>query len=124
VVGVKMALFAPAAYDTVPATGAPPGPVSVKLVAVIVDGSMSSLKVAAMWVFRAALVAPAAGTLSDTVGGVTSGVAAVVKVHTKLFRSALPDMSFAAVVIVAVRMVPTGSEAFVAVNTAAREPAS
>jgi hypothetical protein len=99
----------------------PPDPVNVKLVAVIVDGSMSSLKVTAMWVFRVAFVAPATGTLSDTVGGVTSGAAAVIKVHRKSLTSPLPDKSFAAVVIVAVRAVPAGREEFVGVNTAALE---
>jgi hypothetical protein len=82
---------------------------------------MSSLKVAVIWVFSAVLVAPAAGTFSETVGGMTSGAAAVEKVHTKLLSSALPDVSVAPVVIVPVRAVPAGKDASVGVKTAALE---
>jgi hypothetical protein len=82
---------------------------------------MSSLKVTAICEFSAVFVAPAAGTLSATVGGVTSGAAAVVKVHTKLLRSALPDRSIAAVVIVAVRAVPAGRDGLAGMKTAALE---
>jgi hypothetical protein len=121
VVGVKIALLAPTAYETVPVTGVPPGPVNVKLDAVIVDGSMSSLKVTAICEFNAVFVAPAAGTLSVTVGGVTSGAAPVVKVHAKSLGSALPDESVTAVVIVAVRAVAPGRDGAVGVKTAALE---
>ncbi len=47
----------------------------------IVNGSMFSLNVAIMLALGATLVAPAAGTLRVTVGGVTSGAVPVVNVQ-------------------------------------------
>jgi hypothetical protein len=49
----------------------------VKVVAVIVVGSIASLNVAVTVAFKATPVAPFAGTVETTVGG-----GAVVKVHT------------------------------------------
>lgn len=54
-------------------------------------------------------VAPLAGDVEDTVGGVVSGAAAVVKRQLKLAPSALPESSSAAVVMVAVYCVLAAS---------------
>jgi len=79
-----------------------PGPVNFTLAVVMVSGSIASLKVAlTLWLMPTA-VAALTGTVELTVGGVTSAVAPVVKLQTKLVTSALPARSLAAVVIVAV----------------------
>ena len=67
---------------TVPATAVPPGPASVKVVAAIVAGFIASLKVALTTWLMGTPVAPLAGIVETTVGGVVSGAVAVVKVHT------------------------------------------
>jgi hypothetical protein len=59
---------------------------------------MTSLKVVEMVVLTATAVAPLAGTVEITVG------TPVLKLHTKLAVSALPNVSFAPVVIVAVKV--------------------
>src|SRR6202140_4675934 len=84
----------------VPATGVAPGPVTVKVVPLMVAAFMISLNVAEMVVLTATPVAPFAGTVETTVGG-----AAVVNVQTKLAASGTPAGSFAPVVIVAVNKV-------------------
>jgi len=94
-VGVKVAVLP--VYVTAPGTGVAPGPVTVKVVPVMVAGFMGALNVAEMSVLTATAVAPFTGTVDTTVGG-----GAVVKVHTKLAGSAAPVGSFAPVVIVAV----------------------
>ena len=83
--------------------------ITVKLAAVIVAGFMSSLKVAVMLELLGTPAAPAASTVSTTVGRVVSASAAVVKVHTKLLASAKPAAFCAAVVTVAVHSVLAGS---------------
>ena len=85
---------------TAPATGVAPGPVTVKVVPLIVAGFMPSLNVAVTVVLAATPVAPFTGTVERTVGA-----EAVVKVHTKLADKATPAGSFAPVVIVAVNKV-------------------
>lgn len=87
---------------TVPATAAPPVVASLTLAVVSEALVIASEKVADKEEFSATPVAPFAGEVADTVGGVVSGAAAVVKVHVKLVASALPAASFAAAVIVAV----------------------
>ena len=87
----------------VPATGVAPGPVTVKVVPLRVAGFMAWLNVAETRVLTGTAVAPLAGTVETTVGGVTD--AAVVKVHTKLAASGTPAGYFAPVVIVAVNKV-------------------
>jgi len=82
---------------TVPATGVAPGPVTVKVVPVMVAGFMASLKVAETSVLTATEVARFAGTVDTTAGG-----GAVVKVQAKFAARAAPAGSFAPVVIVAV----------------------
>jgi len=97
-VGVNVAVLP--AYVTAPATGVAPGPVTVKVVPVMVAAFMGTLNVAETRVLTATAVAPFAGTVDVTVGG-----GAVVNVHTKLVASATPAGSFAPVVIVAVNNV-------------------
>src|SRR5439155_790655 len=83
-------------------TAAPPGPVTLKLAVLIVKGSIASLKVALMvWLIGTA-VAPLAGTVAFTVGGVVSGVTPVVKLQQKPVASALPARFLAPVVTSAV----------------------
>ena len=82
---------------TVPPTEVAPGPAKANVVALIVAGSIASLKVAEIAVLTATAVAPSAGIVETIVGG-----AAVVKVHTKLAASAAPVGSFAPVVTVAI----------------------
>ena len=97
-VGVNVAVLP--VYVTAPATGVAPGPVTVKVVPVMVAGFMGPLKVAETSVVTATPVAPFAGTVETTVGG-----GAVVNVHTKLAARLTPAGSFAPVVIVAVNRV-------------------
>ena len=74
----------------------------------IVAGAMSSLNVALICTLVSTRVARLAGTVSNTVGRVVSGVTPVVNVHTNLLGSALPLASVAAVVIVAVHTLLAG----------------
>jgi hypothetical protein len=97
--GVNVAVLP--AKVTVPATGVAPGPVTVKLVPLMVAAFMASLNVTEIVVFTATAGAPFAGTVEITVGA-----AAVVYVHAKLAASEAPAGSFAPVVIVAVNKVP------------------
>ena len=78
-----------------------PGPVTVKVVPLMVAAFMTSLNMAETVVLTATAVAPVAGTVETTVGA-----AAVVKVHTKLAARGTPVGSFAPVVIVAMYKVP------------------
>src|SRR5579863_9365314 len=80
--------------------GVAPGPVTVKVVPLIVAAFMASLNVAEIVVLTATPVAPVTGTVETTVGA-----AAVVNVHTKLAASEAPAGSFAPVVMVAVNTV-------------------
>jgi len=96
--GVNVAVVP--AYVTAPATGVAPGPVTVKVVPLMVAAFMTSLNVVEIAVLTATAAAPFAGTVEMTLGG-----GAVVKVHTKLAASAAPAGSFAPVVMVAVNTV-------------------
>lgn len=78
-----------------------PGPTKVKVVALIVEGFIARLKVAVTNVLGQMPVVPLTGKTETTVGG-AQGFAPVVNVHTKLLASALPNISVAPVVIVAV----------------------
>jgi hypothetical protein len=80
-----------------------PGPVIVKVAALIVAAFIASLNVAEIVVLTGTAEAPLAGAVETTVGG--AAVAAVVNVHTKLAARAAPVGSFAPVVIVAVNKV-------------------
>jgi len=86
---------------TVPETGVAPC-VKVKVAAVIVAGSIASLKVAAMFPLTTTLVAVLAGSVELTVGAVVSAVVPVVKLHVLLTANGLPARSLTPVVIVAV----------------------
>src|SRR5881396_2268799 len=100
-------------------TAAPPGPVTLKLAVLIVNGSIGSLKVALMvWLIGTA-VAPLAGTVELTDGAVVSRVAPVVKLQLKPVASALPARSLAPVVIVAVYAV-SGARSLPGVNVAVK----
>jgi hypothetical protein len=88
---------------TVPLRAAPPVVVTrVKLVMFSVEFVIDSEKVADTEELSATPVAALAGEVADTIGGVVSGAAPVVKFQVKLAASALPAASFAAVVMVAV----------------------
>src|SRR5271154_1322374 len=97
-VGLKVAVVPE--YVTAPATGVTPGPVTVKVVPVMVAGFMASLKVAEIGVLTVTAVARFAGTVETTDGG-----GAVVNVHTKFAPKPTPAESRAPVVIVAVYIV-------------------
>jgi len=99
--GVKVAVLP--LTSTVPPTATPPEVVaSLKLALVSVAFVIASVKVADTDVSNATPVAAFTGEVADTVGGVVSGTAAVVKLQVKAAASALPAASSAAVVMVAV----------------------
>jgi hypothetical protein len=79
--------------------------------AVIVKGSIGSLKVAVRFRPRGPSTLPPKGAVEVTFGGVVSGTAPVVKDHTRLLAIAFPARSRAPVVIVAVYAV-LGASAF------------
>ena len=87
---------------TVPATAAPPAVgTRVNVVVFSVDVVIGSENVTSTGSDRETAIAPDAGVVEVTVGGVTSGAAPVVNVQLKFAASALPAASFTAVVIVA-----------------------
>ena len=81
---------------TDPVIVAAPGPVILKVVALMVVVSIPSLNVAATVVLSATPAAPFAGMVETTVG-----CGAVIKVHAKLAARGAPEGFFAPVVIVA-----------------------
>jgi hypothetical protein len=86
---------------TVPVTGAPLLVASMTLAVVSVELVIASEKVAETEALVATAFAPLAGDVADTVGGVVSGAAAVVKVQVKLAPSALPAASVTPAAMVA-----------------------
>jgi len=106
--GVKVALFPVPEYATTPGTAVVPGPARVKVLLVMVRGSIALLKTAVTTVFTATPVALQAGFVESTVGGVVSGAIAVVKLHEKLLAIAAPDRSRTPVVTVTVMSVLAG----------------
>src|SRR5450759_2243417 len=92
--GVKVAVEP--LYETFPATGVATC-FKVKVVAVRVDGSIGTLKVAVTILLRTTAVASVIGSVKVTVGA-----ASVVNVNTISAASGLPATSVAPVVIVAV----------------------
>jgi hypothetical protein len=84
------------AQVTVPATGVALGPVTVNVAALIVAGFIAPLNVAEISVSTATAVAPFAGIVAITVAG-----GAVVKFQTKFAARAIPLVSRAPVVMVA-----------------------
>src|ERR1043166_2654567 len=84
-------------YVTVPATGVVPC-FKVNVRVVVVNGSIASLKVAAIFWLTATPVAALAGTVKLTMGAVVSAAAPVVKLQIKSLApaaSALPARSLA-----------------------------
>jgi hypothetical protein len=79
--------------------------IKVKVVAVIVAGSIPSLKVAVTLLLRATPVARSAGLVELTVGAVVSVDVPVVKLHVLATVKAFPARSLAPVVIVTVYVV-------------------
>jgi hypothetical protein len=73
-----------------------------KLVVVMVDAVIASLNVAVMGAVRLTPVAPLAGTIAVTVGGVVSAAAAVVNDHDLAAAMALPAVSVTPTLTVAV----------------------
>ena len=102
-VGISAMTLTPGEYPirAVPATAVLPCS-EVKVTVVIVNGSIASLNVAAIFWLMATPVAPLAGTVKLTVGVVVLEVAPVVKLQLKPVASALPARSLEPVVIVAV----------------------
>ena len=98
--GVNVAEFP--LTTTLPLMAVPPEVVAtVKVELVSVEFVIASEKVAEIEEFSAAPVAPFAGDVADTVGGVVSGTAPVVKLQAKLAVRAFPAESVAPVVMVA-----------------------
>src|SRR5580765_5404997 len=73
----------------------------VKVVVLMVEGSIASLKVPAIWLPMATPVARLAGTAALTVGAVVSDMTPVVKLQTKSAVIGLPARSLAPAVRVA-----------------------
>jgi hypothetical protein len=106
-VGVKRAALLAASWVTAPATAAPPTPATatVKVPAVVtVEALIGALKVALIFWMTGTFVAPLTGTVE-----VTAAADPVLNVQTTLDASAVPDVSFAPVVIVAVYNVDVAS---------------
>ena len=105
VVGAKVAV--------VPVTAMLPAAVGLneKVAVVTVAGSIGSLKVAVTAEESATPAAPLVGFVAVTMGGVVSGTAPVVKVHTRLLASGFPAKSLMPVVSVAVYSVMPASGA-------------
>ena len=94
-------------WVTVPLTDVVPGPLKVKVVVLIVAGSMACGKTAATTVLGQIPLETFGGVTEVGGAGGRQSVAAVVKVHTKLLASAVPNMFCAPMVIVAVYSVLT-----------------
>src|ERR1700733_1475832 len=104
----------------VPGTEAPPIPATATVNvpgAVMVAGSITSLKVADILSFVGTSVAPEAGMVESMVGAVRLTVLLVVKLQTTLLAKSLPNALCAAVLMVAVYCV-LGSKFAVGANVA------
>ena len=100
-----------------------PPSVTVNVAALIVVGSIGSLKTALTIFVRHTPPLPSAGLTVVTVGAMASAPAPVMKLHAKLAPSAKPSVSVAAGVTVATHRVPVGSGA-TGVKVATRVAAS
>jgi hypothetical protein len=109
---------------TAPPTEVAPGPVRVKIAAVIVAGFIASSKAAVIAVLNATPVALLRGVTAVTVGGVVLATEPVVKLQTKLLASAAPSTVVTPVVIVAVKVEFTARSADGVNVTVALEQAS
>ena len=97
--GAKVAVMP--VRDTKPDTNVVPCSTLI-VVVVMVEASMATLKVAAIFWLKGTPVAALAGSVELTVGGVMTAAAPVVKLQTKLFARAFPARSLTPVEIVAV----------------------
>jgi hypothetical protein len=111
--GVKVAVFPVPAYATVPGRSVVRDTVGakVKVLVLMVRGSIGSLKTACTVVFNATSVALQVGMVEITVGGVLFTAVAVVKLHVKLLAIGSPARSLTPVVTVTVMRVLVGSVA-------------
>src|ERR1700736_173442 len=105
--GVNVKMVSVTSGVIVPVT---PG-LTVKVVALRVEGSIACGKVATITVSGHAPEDALGGVTALGGPGIRQGLALVVKLHTKLAARALPYMSVAPVVIVAVYAVPSASVA-------------
>jgi hypothetical protein len=105
--GVKVKILLVPSWVTVPITGVVPGPVKVKVVVLMVAGFIAWGKVTATTALGQIPLEPFGGVTEVGGAGGTQSLAAVVKDHTKLLASAVPNMFWAPVVIVAVNIVLT-----------------
>ena len=96
--GVKVKMVSVTSWVMVPVT---PG-LTVKVVVLIDEAFIASLKVAVMTAREHIPVAPLAGVTEVTVGGGLHPLEAVLKLHTTLLASPLPKGSCTPVVRVAV----------------------
>ncbi len=98
---------------------------TVIVAALMVVGSMASLKVTLTDLLVHMPVAVSAGLLDTIAGGVVSTPLPVVNIHVKSLTKALPERSVAAVVTVAVYVVPAlRVDGVVGVKTALFAPAA
>src|ERR1700693_2291063 len=91
--GVKVKILLVVSAVTVPVTGVVPGPVTVKVVVLMVAGFIACGKVAATSALGHTSVAPLGGVTETGGDGGRQGLAPVLKVHTTLLASALPSGS-------------------------------
>ena len=88
-------------YETKPGTEVVPNN-KLNVDVVIVEASISTLNVAAIFWLIGTPVAALTGSVYVTEGGVIATAAPVVKIQTKFFASAMPAGFFAIVVMVAI----------------------
>jgi hypothetical protein len=93
---------------TVPATGALPGPISVKLAALMVAGFIAWPKVAATTVVGHTPAAPFGGVTETGAAGAWQVFAPVANIHAWFAARLFPNRSCTPVVIVAVYVVFSG----------------
>jgi hypothetical protein len=104
--GVKIAARLGASYVTSPATDVVPGPVNVNVVAFMVAGFIAALNVATAMLLGHIPFVPSGGPTEITLGGPGwQVVLPVVKLDTISLARALPNVSTAPVVIVAMKTV-------------------
>jgi hypothetical protein len=99
--GVKVKVVSLTSGVMVPVT---PG-LTVKVVVLMLETFIASLKVAVMTAREHTPVAPFTGVTETTVGSGLHPLAAVLKLHAKSVARALPKVSWAPVVMVAVKTV-------------------
>jgi hypothetical protein len=102
--GVNRTVLVAAVKVTAPAMGVVPGPVTAKLAAIMVVGSIGLLKVAVIAVVPTGTpITPHPGLVDTTVGG--TGSAIVLNVHPEMPTELTPRTLFAAVLMFTVYVV-------------------